>query len=379
MPLSFAAASLDDLHARIAPRFRRPEVSARVRRYLDGLLARIGRKNGWQLAEALGERTPDGVQRLLNAAHWDADGVRDDLGRYVVEHLGDPDAVLVIDETGFLKKGTKSAGVARQYSGTAGRIENCQIGVFLHYASPHGQAFLDRALYLPKGWAADMERRREAGIPETAGLATKGALAKAMLARAFAADVPARWVVADEVYGNDGALRRWLHEQERAYVLAVSRVHMIWSGETWTQERVEATIDALPEDAWQRLSVGEGSKGPRVYDWAAIRLPFESPEGWAQGVLARRSLSDPAEIAYYRVSAPEGTAVEELARVAGTRWTIEMGFERAKGEVGLDEYEVRRWEAWHRHITLALLADAYLAVTRMHAVGEEKKGAALPA
>jgi SRSO17 transposase len=379
MALSFAAASLDALHARIAPRFRRPEVRARARRYLDGLLAPIERKNGWQLAEVLGERTPDGVQRLLNAAHWDADAVRDDLQRYVVTHLGDADAVLVMDETGFLKKGTKSAGVARQYSGTAGRIENCQIGVFLHYASPQGQAFLDRALYLPKAWTADEGRRQEAGIPDTVRFATKGELAKAMLARAFAADVPARWVVADEVYGNDGALRRWLHEQGRAYVLGVARSHMIWSGETWTQERVEGAIAALPEGHWQRLSVGEGSKGPRVYDWAAIRLPFDSPHGWAQGVLARRSLDAPDEIAYYRVFAPEGTGAEELARVAGTRWTIEMGFERAKGEVGLDEYEVRRWEAWHRHITLALLADAYLAVARMHAVGEEKKGAATPA
>ncbi len=375
MPLSFAAASLDDLHGRIAPRFRRPEVRARVRRYLDGLLARIGRKNGWQLAEVLGERTPDGVQRLLNAAHWDADLVRDDLQRYVVTHLGDADAVLVIDETGFLKKGTKSAGVARQYSGTAGRIENCQIGVFLHYAAPHGQAFLDRALYLPKAWTADEERRQEAGIPETVHFATKGELARQMLARAFAADLPARWVVADEVYGNDGALRRWLHEQERAYVLGVARSHMIWSDETWTQERVEETMGALPEEDWQRLSVGEGSKGPRVYDWAALRLPFASPEGWVQGVLARRSLSDPEEIAYYRVFAPEETAVGELAQIAGTRWAIEIGFERAKGEVGLDEYEVRRWEAWHRHITLALLADAYLAVTRLHAIEAEEKGA----
>jgi SRSO17 transposase len=207
------------------------------------------------------------------------------------------------------------------------------------------------------------------------GFATKGELARAMLERAFTAAIPARWVVADEVYGNDGALRWWLHEQERAYVLGVARSHMIWSGETWTQERVEATIGALPENDWQRLSVGDGSKGPRVYDWAAIRLPFDSPEGWAQGVLARRSLSDPEEIAYDRVFAPEGTAVAELAQVAGTRGTIESGFERAKGEVGLDEYEVRRWEAWHRHITLALLADAYLAVTRMHAVAAEKKGA----
>lgn len=375
MVVSAVTASLDALHAVIAPRFRRPEVRARARRYLDGLLAQVERKNGWQLAEALGEHTPDGVQRLLNAAHWDADAVRDDLQRYVVTHLGDADAVLVVDETGFLKKGTKSAGVARQYSGTAGRIENCQIGVFLHYAAPHGQAFLDRALYLPKAWTADAERRREAGIPETVPFATKGELARAMLARAFAAAIPARWVVADEVYGNDGALRRWLHAQERAYVLGVARSHMIWSGETWTQERVEAAIGALPADAWQRLAVGEGSKGPRIYDWVTIHLPFDSPEGWAQGVLARRSLSDPEEIAYYRVFAPEGTSVGELAQVAGTRWTIEIGFERAKGEVGLDEYEVRRWDAWHRHITLALLADAYLAVARLHAAEAEEKGA----
>jgi SRSO17 transposase len=375
MVVPAGTASLDALHAAIAPRFGRPEVRARARRYLDGLLAPVERKNGWQLAEALGERTPDGVQRLLNAAHWDADAVRDDLQRYVVTHLGDADAVLVMDETGFLKKGTKSAGVARQYSGTAGRIENCQIGVFLHYASPHGQAFLDRALYLPKAWTADADRCQEAGIPDTVRFATKGDLAKEMLARAFAAAVPARWIVADEVYGNDGALRWWLHEQERAYVLGVARSHMIWSGETWTQERVEATIGALPAEAWQRLSVGNGSKGPRVYDWAAIRLPFESPQGWAQGVLARRSLSAPDDIAYYRVFAPEGTSVGELAQVAGTRWTIESGFERAKGEVGLDEYEVRRWEAWYRHITLVLLADAYLAVTRLHAIEAEEKGA----
>ncbi len=378
MRISAVTPSLDTLHAEIAPRFGRPEVRARARRYLDGLLAPIARKNGWQLAEALGERTPDGVQRLLNAAHWDADAVRDDLQRYVVTHLGDADAVLVIDETGFLKKGTKSAGVARQYSGTAGRIENCQIGVFLVYAAPCGSAFLDRALYLPKAWTADAQRRQEAGIPETVGFATKGELAKQMLAHAFAAAVPARWVVADEVYGNDGALRRWLHAQERAYVLGVARSHMIWSGETWTQERVEETIGALPDEDWQRLSVGNGSKGPRVYDWVAIRLPFDSPQGWVQGVLARRSLDAPDEIAYYRAFAPEGTTVAELARVAGTRWTIEIGFERAKGEVGLDEYEVRRWEGWHRHITFALLADAYLAVTRMHAAGAEKKGAAIP-
>jgi SRSO17 transposase len=371
-------AELDALHAQIAPRFHRPEVRARARRYLDALLARVERKNGWQLAEALGERTPDGVQRLLNAARWDADAVRDDLRDYVMTHFGDSDAVLVVDETGFLKKGTKSAGVARQYSGTAGRIENCQIGVFLSYASCHGQAFIDRALYLPKAWTADERRRQEAGIPDSIGFATKGELAREMLARAFAGGVPVRWVTADEVYGNDGALRRWLQERERGYVLGVSRAHMLWSSERWIQERVETAIAALPTEVWQRLSVGDGSKGPRIYDWAEIRFPVASPEGWRHGMLARRSLSDPTELAYYRVFAPEGTTVAELAQVAGTRWTIEMGFERAKGEVGLDEYEVRRWDAWHRHITFALLADAYLAVMRLRTVAAEEKGGQVP-
>ncbi len=369
---------LDALHAHIAPRFHRPEVRTRARRSLDGLLAPVERKNGWQLAEALGERTPDGVQRLLNAARWDADAVRDDLREYVVTHLGAADAVLVVDETGFLKKGTKSVGVARQYSGTAGRIENCQIGVFLAYASAHGQAFIDRALYLPKAWVRDGERRREAGIPEAVGFATKGELARTMLARAYAAGVPARWVTADEVYGNDRGLRRWLEHAQRAYILGISRAHRLWSSERGRMERVETAMAAVPATAWERLSVGAGSKGPRVYDWAEIRFPVAAPQGWRHGMLARRSLSDPTEIAYYRVFAPAETTLAALARVAGTRWTIEMGFERAKGEVGLDEYEVRRWEAWHRHITLSLLADAYLAVTRQHAVSEEERGAMRP-
>ncbi len=369
---------LDALHAHIAPRFHRPEVRTRARRSLDGLLAPVERKNGWQLAEALGERTPDGVQRLLNAARWDADAVRDDLREYVVTHLGAADAVLVVDETGFLKKGTKSVGVARQYSGTAGRIENCQIGVFLAYASAHGQAFIDRALYLPKAWVRDGERRREAGIPEAVGFATKGELARTMLARAYAAGVPARWVTADEVYGNDRGLRRWLEHAQRAYILGISRAHRLWSSERGRMERVETAMAAVPATAWERLSVGAGSKGPRVYDWAEIRFPVAAPQGWRHGMLARRALSDPTEVAYYRVFAPAETTLAALARVAGTRWAIEMGFERAKGEVGLDEYEVRRWEAWHRHITLSLLADAYLAVTRQHAVSEEEGGATRP-
>src|SRR5215469_15848845 len=213
-------AGLDDLHARIAPRFRRSEARERAKRYLAGLLDRVERKNGWQLAEHLGETGPQGMQRLLNAADWDADAVRDDLQTYVIEQLGAADGVLIIDETGFVKKGTKSVGVQRQYSGTAGRRENCQIGVFLGYASAAGRTFLDRELYLPQEWADDAERRQEAGVPETIVFATKPALARQMLARAFAAAVPAAWVTGDELYGNDGALRRWLEGEGRPYVLA---------------------------------------------------------------------------------------------------------------------------------------------------------------
>jgi SRSO17 transposase len=338
-------------------------VRARVRAYLAGLLSRVERKNGWQVAEQLGESGPQGVQRLLNRAHWDADAVRDDLRVYVVEHLGDPDAVLVVDETGFLKKGTKSVGVKRQYSGTAGRIENSQVGVFLAYAAPRGRAFLDRALYLPKEWATAQERRHEAGVPDTVRFATKGHLAQDMLARAFAAGVPAAWVTADEVYGDDGAFRSWLEAQERSSVLAVSGDHRLWVD--GRQERVDGLTAALPAEAWTRLACGEGAQGPRLYDWAAWRLPATAER--AQWVLVRRSLSDPTERAYYRAAGPLGTPLAELVRVAGTRWVIEDCIERAKGEVGLDQYEVRRWPAWYRYITLALVAHAYLEITRAHA------------
>jgi SRSO17 transposase len=365
-------AGLDGLHARIAGRFGRAEVRERARRYLAGLLDRVDRKNGWQLAEQLGEHGPQGVQRLLNAAHWDVDAVRDDLRRYVVEHLGRPDGVLVIDETGFLKKGTKSVGVKRQYSGTAGRIENCQIGVFLAYASGAGRAFLDRELYLPQEWVTDAARRAEAGVPPAVGFATKSQLAKAMLARAFAAGVPAAWVTGDDVYGNDGRLRGWLEEQRRPYVLVVSCDHLVRSD--GRQQRVDALVAALPAGAWVRLSAGEGSQGPRLYEWAWVRLPTAGTAGSAQWVLARRSLSDPTELAYYRAFGPEATPLAGLVRVAGTRWAVEEGFERAKDLVGLDQYEVRRWRAWYRHITLALLAHAYLEVTRAQATAVPEQG-----
>jgi SRSO17 transposase len=329
------------------------------------------------LAEETGERHPRGVQRLLDAAQWDADAVRDDLRAYVVAHLGDPGAVLVVDETGFLKKGTKSVGVQRQYSGTAGRRENCQVAVFLCYAAPRGRAFLDRALYLPKSWAEDRPRRAEAGVPAAVRFATKPQLAKAMLARAFAAGVPAGWVTGDTVYGADGRFRHWLETAGRAYVLAVPHTHRVWlpDGRAAAAKRVVAR---LPAAAWARLAAGEGAQGPRWYDWAAVPLLGAAPAGpaaMAHWLLARRSVSDPTELAYYRAAGPAATPLGELVRVAGSRWAVEVGFEQAKGEVGLDQYEVRRWEAWHRHITLALLAHAYLEVTRL-AAGEGGKGGA---
>lgn len=376
------AGQLDQVHARIAPRFARSEARNRSRRYLEGLLSPVECKNGWQLAEQVGELRPYGIQRLLSQASWDCDAVRDDLREYVVEHLGDPDAVLVIDETGFLKKGDKSVGVKRQYCGTAGRIENCQIGVFLAYASVHGQAFLDRALYLPEEWTEADERRAEAGVPEDVEFATKPELARQMLERAFGADVPAAWVTADEIYGRDWKFRHGLEEHRQPYVLAVPANQALWrleSGLGPVQRRVDQLAAELDEEAWIRLSTGDGAKGPRVYEWAGLRLPLPlAPEGWGRWLLVRRSVQDPDDRAYYLAAGPAQTPPEDLVRVAGQRWIIEECFEEAKGEVGLDEYEVRRWDGWHRHITLALLAHAFLAVIRSKAqiATELKKGAA---
>lgn len=367
---------LDRLHVQIAPRFRRAEPRRRARAYLQALLSSCKRKNGWQLAELLGETTPDGVPRLLNAADWDAEAVRDDLRTYGVDHLGDPHAVLVIDETGFLKKGTKSVGVKRQYSGTAGRIENCQIGVFLCYASQPGAAFIDRALYLPKEWARDPARRAEATVPEAVPFATKPALATEMVLRALDAGVPCGWVTGDSIYGGDRTLRVSLEQREQPFVLAVPANEPLWrDGPQYLEARVIAAD--LPPDAWQRLSAGEGAKGPRWYDWAwqpLWRLQLSAEER-AQGhwLLIRRSMDDPTEVAYYVVFAPRTTTtLETVVRVAGMRWQIEVAFEAAKQECGLDDYEVRKWDAWYRHITLALLAHAFLTVMR---VQEAKKGA----
>src|SRR3954447_8870414 len=358
------ASQLDELVTRIAPRFDRIEPRRRARAYLQGLLAPLERKNGWHLAEAAGDSSPDGVQNFLSRMHWDADAVRDDLRAYVAEHLGDPEAVLVLDETGFVKKGEKSAGVQRQYSGTAGRIENCQVGVFLAYASRHGHALIDRALYLPAGWAGDPGRRAGAGVPAEGAFATKPKLGRAMLERALGAGVPCAWVAGDSVYGADRALRRAIEARGGlGYVLAVT------SGQRLGFARVDAWAAGLPPEAWHRLSAGEGAKGPRLYGWAYTPYRGGAPTGWEKGLLVRRKLDEPDDLAFYLTLAPEGTGLATLVRVAGTRWTIESCFEAAKGEVGLDEYEVRSWIGWHRHVTLAMLAHAYLAAVRKAAAG----------
>jgi len=356
-------AGLDDVMARIAPRFRRVEPRRRVRGYLLGLLAPLAGKNSWTIAEAAGDNTPDGMQRLLNEYRWDPDALRDDLRGYVAEHLAADDGVLIVDETGFIKKGVKSAGVQRQYSGTAGRVENCQLGVFLAYASSKGRALVDRELYLPERWCTDPPRRAEAAIPEQVGFATKPAQALTMLGRAIHGGLPVRWVTADEAYGKDGKFRAWLQRRHIGYVLAVPCNQNVPTG--GGSARADALAARAPLSAWKRRSCGDGVKGPRLYDWALATLPDTgtAEHGYARWLLIRRSISDPTELAYYLCYGPADTTDEELIRVAGIRWAIEECFQTAKGQVGLDEYQVRRYDAWYRHITLAMWAHAFLAVT----------------
>jgi len=369
------ARDLERLGERIGARFTRAEPRARALAYLKGLMSDIPRKNGWQLAEFAGEATPDGMQRLLSTADWDVNGVRDDLGRYVIERLGTPAGVLVVDESGFLKKGTHSVGVKRQYSGTAGRIENCQIGVFLGYASENGYTLIDRELYLPQEWSADAARRATAKVPEEIEFATKAELARRMLVRAFAAGVPCAWVTGDSIYGGDRRLRLWLEEHSHWFVLGIAKNEALWGG--FQQQRADVWASKIPDDAWHRLSCGDGAKGPRLYDWALLYLPrWGQSSDIEHGLLVRRSLDD-GELAYYVIFAPAGTPLQTLIRVAGQRWTIEECFELGKSEVGLDEYEVRHWPGWYRHITLSMLALAFLTVTRSRAVqaeNEKKRG-----
>jgi SRSO17 transposase len=287
--------------------------------------------------------------------------------------------VLIVDETGFLKKGTKSAGVQRQYSGTAGRVENCQLGVFLAYATGKGRTLIDRELYLPKSWTGDRDRCREAGVPDDVEFATKATLAQQMLDRALTAGVPAAWVTADEAYGQDYKFRTWCEQHRIGYVVAVPRSQSVpLSLDTQITQiggsrRADDLVARAPEQAWKRRSAGPGVKGERFYDWAVASLfPSEhAPPGWGRWLLVRRQILTPAqietavepELAYYLCAGPPGTTDDDLIRVAGTRWSIEECFQTAKNEVGLDHYQVRRYDAWYRHITLALLAHAYLAVT----------------
>ena len=365
MMVDVVTAGLDRLHERIAGRFGRAEPRARVRDYVSGLVAGLERKNGWTLAEWAGEVSPDGMQRLLRRAEWDVDGVRDDVRGYVIEQLGEPDGVLIADDTGFLKKGTRSAGVQRQYSGTAGRTENCQVGVFLAYASRHGHALIDRELYVPQSWTDDPERCRAAGIPQEVEFATKPRQAQAMIGRAIAAGVPFAWVTADETYGQAKYLQAWLEDQDIWHVMAIRCSDTLTTPEG--EQRADALIAALPARAWQQISAGAGAHGPREYDWA--RIPVRT--GWKRGrghwLLARRSLSEPEEIAYYACYGPRRSSTADLAWIAGSRWHIEECLQQAKGEAGLDHYQVRDWRAWYAHITLSMLALAWLAASRAQA------------
>ncbi len=356
------AAEVVAVGTRIGRHFARSEPRERAVGSLRGLLSETERKNGWQLAEQLGEATPDGVQHLLARADWDADAVRDDLMVYVQDHLGTPEAVLIVDETGFLKKGTKSCGVARQYSGTAGRIENSQIGVVLAYASAKGHALIDRALYLPKEWTNDRVRCDEAKVPKEVAFATKPQLAEQMLTRAWRQGVRAAWVTGDTVYGHDGKFRRFLETNGQASVLAVPANQPLFDGEL--RSTVQALADDWPSEAWHRASAGDGTKGPRWYDWAVRPFGPVDERGWQLWLVVRRHRERPAERAYYFARGPVATRWEVLVRVVGPRWCVEECLELGKGDCGLDEYEVRSWVGWHRHVTLSLWALAVVAVIR---------------
>jgi SRSO17 transposase len=371
---------LDGLLARLGRLFVRSEPRQQAGRYLEGLLGPVERKNGWQLAEHLGDARPWRTQRVLSHVLWDEEAARDLCRTYVVEHLGAEEAVLVVDETGFLKKGRHSAGVARQYSGTAGRVENAQVGVFLAYGSRKGQALIDRRLYLPEGWANDAERRRAAKVPEDVPFLTKPEIARAMIARALDAGVPCGWVLGDEVYGADRRLRVMLEERGQPHLLAVRSNDKLWSeldGEVG-QHAPEALARALPPQAWRRLSAGAGTKGERLFDWARLRLVRLQQPPWDHWLLIRRSIADPTDLAYFVVFGPVTARLVDLARVAGRRWLVEECFEAAKQEVGLADYEVRSWHGWHRHVTLAMLALALLAGLRARLNAAAKGGDGAP-
>jgi SRSO17 transposase len=356
----------EELMGRVAGRFARVDLRWRARAFVRGLLADLPRKNCWTIAEHAGDPNPDGMQHLLARAVWDHDKVRDDLRDYLVEHLGDPQAVLVVDETGDLKKGTQTVGVQRQYTGTAGRVENAQVAVYLVYATDAGHAVVDRELYLPRSWTDDPKRCRAVGVPEGVGFATKPELATAMICRALDAGVPAAWVTGDEVYGANPALRAELEARQIGYVLAVARDHRVRFG--GISHRVDELLRRVPARAWQCVSAGKGAKGHRLYDWAFVRLDHDDPAPIGQAgqywLLVRRNRRT-GELAFYRCSVPGRTPLAVLVRVAGRRWRVEEAFQAGKGLCGLDQHQVRRWRSWYRWATLAMLAHAFLIVAAL--------------
>jgi SRSO17 transposase len=373
--LELWASSLRDVKARIRPLFRQGRVAASASLFLDGLLGDERRKTGWMRAEAAGDPGPWRQQALLGRSRWDADALRDLVRDYVIETLAADDAVLVIDETGFLKQGKASCGVGRQYTGSAGKITNCQIGVFAAYVSSHGHAFIDRALYLPKAWTDKPARMTAAYVPDGTGFATKPDLAIAMIARAIAADVPFAWVAADSVYGV-GAVETALRRAGKGYVLGVPGNHLFGS---WDKPQpVAGTAEEIARDleasSWQRLSAGDGTKGARLYDWAYCELAdldaaeyHDARTGlWTRGLLIRRNIAD-GDLAFFSTWCPAGTRIETLVTVEGQRWAIEDSFETAKNELGLDHNETRSWHGWHRHVSLVMLAFAMMAVIRHRA------------
>ncbi len=370
-PLDRWRAGFKDMFALVAGRFAQVESRRRARMYLLGMLSGAEWKNSWTIAEQAGDATPDGMQRLLNFYSWDADAVRDDLRGYVLDHLGDPSGVMVADETGFLKEGTKSAGVQRQCSGTAGRIENCQLGVFLTYVSGKGRALIDRELYLPTSWTIDRERCGEAGIGEEVDFATKPELTRHMLQRARDAGALFGWFTADEAYGDNPGLRTWLEDQDINYVMAIS-CDQRFSTPTGRM-RADELAALAPQRGWQRLSAGQGGKGQRLYDWLLIDPGID-----AHHLLIRRSISKPDELAYYIVHSGTPVPLAELVRVAGSRWALEETFQFTKNETGLDRYQVRKYHARYRHITLSMLAVAFLAITAHTEHLHEEKRATQP-
>jgi len=376
--LTLWASSLRAVKQRIVPLFTQHRVAASAGRFLDGLLGNEARKTGWMRAEAVGDPGPWRQQAILGRGRWDADALRDVVREYALETLSHEDAVLVIDETGFLKQGKASCGVARQYTGSAGKITNCQVGVFATYVSRHGHAFIDRRLYLPKEWTDDHVRLKAAHVPDDVDFATKPQIAQTMIARAISADVPFSFVAADTVYGT-GAIETQLREAGKGYVLGIASNHVFHSwGRSQPASGTAATIaHSLPKTAWRRLSSGEGTKGPRWHDWAYVELAdLEIGQyndilagKWTRGLLIRRDIAS-GDLAFFSTWCPKGTPITKLVTVEGHRWAIEDSFETAKNELGLDHNETRSWHGWHRHVSLVMLAFAMMAVIRHRANAE---------